>query len=185
MRAVTLRCARIGCPNWAVARVGVDPIALLLVLDDHIEQPGATAILCERHLARLTAPRGWWIDDRRTTTPALFRTADEETATPLAVPAPDIPAEVVAVPKDPQQEPAKAKRTTQARTSAKPRKSATATVVDAVADQTIAGPASAAKPAPQPMFEPGSDSASDSASDVSTGAEPIAGDLDDLADDLF
>ncbi len=48
-------------------------------LDDGAPQTRAGA-LCRRHADSLTAPRGWWLDDRREALPRLFASASDAPA---------------------------------------------------------------------------------------------------------
>ena len=66
-------CQRPGCSHPAVGRIGFDAAAAVLVIDGFIDVSGAVAVLCEVHLERMTAPKGWTIDDQRVGQRSLFR----------------------------------------------------------------------------------------------------------------
>ena len=69
-------CDRPACNESAVATLSyayTERIVWLdhLAVDDH----PASHDLCEGHADRLRVPRGWLLQDRRASLPALFRTA--------------------------------------------------------------------------------------------------------------
>lgn len=64
-------CSRPDCAERGAARALIDPSARLIVIDRHVDQPGA-AILCKEHADRVTVPKGWTLDDRREDNPRLF-----------------------------------------------------------------------------------------------------------------
>ena len=67
------RCDRPGCSELAAIAFGFDPSRLLVWLDNLVDDDRAKAgALCQRHADRLTAPKGWWLDDRRVEVPELF-----------------------------------------------------------------------------------------------------------------
>ena len=64
-------CDRSGCSEPVFLQYGFDPIAAVVWLE---VPPDADASgLCEIHAERLTAPKGWTIDDRRDPSLRLFR----------------------------------------------------------------------------------------------------------------
>jgi hypothetical protein len=65
-------CIRPGCAAPGVVAFGIHPAGQLFWLAT-IEDPEDIHVLCERHSARLTVPRGWLLDDRREEQPRLFQ----------------------------------------------------------------------------------------------------------------
>ena len=65
-------CARPTCNNVATTRFSFDSSERLIILDRRLDEWGGSGVLCEPHADRLTVPRGWGLDDRRTTEPRLF-----------------------------------------------------------------------------------------------------------------
>ncbi|MEC6987828.1 MAG: DUF3499 family protein, partial [Actinomycetota bacterium] len=64
-------CDRPGCPQPMALSYGFDPVGAVVWLD--VPSDSSSAGLCLQHAERLTAPRGWTIDDRRDPTLRLFR----------------------------------------------------------------------------------------------------------------
>jgi hypothetical protein len=64
-------CIRPGCAAPGVVAFGIHPAGQLFWLAP-LEDPDDIHVLCERHSARLTVPRGWVLDDRREDQPRLF-----------------------------------------------------------------------------------------------------------------
>jgi len=84
---VARRCDRPGCSDLAAVAFGFDATRLLVWLDNLVDDDRAKAgALCQRHADRLTAPKGWWLDDRRVEVPDLFHANAPEA--PPAPPAP-------------------------------------------------------------------------------------------------
>jgi hypothetical protein len=68
------------CSEPAAVAYGFDAARLLVWLDALIDDDRARAgALCARHATGLTAPQGWWLDDRRLDTPELFKGPAEAT----------------------------------------------------------------------------------------------------------
>ncbi|MFM8528096.1 MAG: DUF3499 family protein, partial [Ilumatobacteraceae bacterium] len=70
-------CERPGCRREATVMFGFHAERLLVWIDtatpDQVSRARSGA-LCKEHADRLTAPRGWHLDDRRQPVPQLFRT---------------------------------------------------------------------------------------------------------------
>jgi hypothetical protein len=80
-------CERPGCSDVAAMAYGFDVDRLLVWLsprDPDGGDPMRAGSLCKRHADAMVVPRGWTLDDRRDTTPRLFRTvaATEEPTEP-------------------------------------------------------------------------------------------------------
>lgn len=68
------RCDRPACSEPAAVAYGFDATCRQVWLDRLLDEDRArSGALCLRHAQRLTAPRGWWLDDRRVAVPELFR----------------------------------------------------------------------------------------------------------------
>jgi hypothetical protein len=68
------RCDRPACSEPAAVAYGFDAAGRQVWLDRMLDEDRArSGALCLRHAQRLTAPRGWWLDDRRVAVPELFR----------------------------------------------------------------------------------------------------------------
>jgi hypothetical protein len=68
------RCDRPACSEPAAVAYGFDAAGRQVWLDRMLDEDRArSGALCLRHAQRLTAPRGWWLDDRRVAAPELFR----------------------------------------------------------------------------------------------------------------
>jgi hypothetical protein len=75
---VRRQCARPGCSAPATATFTFDTRELTVWLDTPVEGGARAGELCERHVAALTAPQGWRLEDRRG---ARERAAEELEAT--------------------------------------------------------------------------------------------------------
>ncbi len=81
------RCERPSCSAPATVAYGFAADRQLAWLADLGEDRTASGALCEAHAEAMVLPRGWWLDDRRTDEPTLFRarehrpTATERRAT--------------------------------------------------------------------------------------------------------
>ena len=62
---VRRHCARPGCSALAVATFTFDAREQTVWLDVPSDGSARAGELCERHVERLTPPRGWRVDDRR------------------------------------------------------------------------------------------------------------------------
>lgn len=67
------RCERPGCGAPATVAYGFAADRQLAWLADLGEDRSASGALCESHAEAMVLPRGWWLDDRRTDEPTLFR----------------------------------------------------------------------------------------------------------------
>jgi Protein of unknown function (DUF3499) len=67
------RCERPGCSAPATVAYGFAADRQLAWLADLGEDRTASGALCEAHAEAMVLPRGWWLDDRRTDEPTLFR----------------------------------------------------------------------------------------------------------------
>lgn len=67
------RCERPGCGASATVAYGFAADRQLAWLADLGEDRTASGALCEAHAEAMVLPRGWWLDDRRTDEPTLFR----------------------------------------------------------------------------------------------------------------
>ena len=65
-------CQRPACAQPAAGRLGYDADALVITIDRFVDAGGGVALLCETHMARMTAPRGWQLDDQRIAQRSLF-----------------------------------------------------------------------------------------------------------------
>lgn len=63
---------RPGCDRDAAARLTYDTVGCQVWLDDLAEQTGRNQEICSLHAERLTVPRGWALEDRRSEEPPLF-----------------------------------------------------------------------------------------------------------------
>lgn len=63
---------RPGCDRDAAARLTYDTIGCQVWLDDLAERTGRNQEICVLHAERLTVPRGWALEDRRSEEPPLF-----------------------------------------------------------------------------------------------------------------
>lgn len=63
---------RPGCDRVAAARLTYDTIGCQVWLDDLAERTGRNQEICILHAERLTVPRGWALEDRRSDEPPLF-----------------------------------------------------------------------------------------------------------------
>lgn len=75
---MTRLCERPGCSVPAAVAYGMENNRLLVwleVVPDGVT-PIRTGVLCRRHADAMVVPRGWTLDDRRESTPRLFRVAD-------------------------------------------------------------------------------------------------------------
>jgi hypothetical protein len=80
-------CSKPGCGNPGAALLGYDYADRRAVLDDPPEgeiSPHAY-VLCTRCAEKLTAPRGWVLDDHRAAPPLFLDRALEERDEPAAV----------------------------------------------------------------------------------------------------
>jgi hypothetical protein len=77
------------CSEPAAVAYGFDAARLLVWLDALVDDDRARAgALCLRHATGLTAPQGWWLDDRRVEPPELFKgPAEAQPAAAEEVPA--------------------------------------------------------------------------------------------------
>ena len=66
-------CQRPTCSQLAAAQVRFDIATLRVVVEALDDDPRTAAVLCATHAARVTAPRGWTVDDLRVAAPPLFR----------------------------------------------------------------------------------------------------------------
>jgi len=62
---VRKQCARPGCSAAATATFTFDARQQTVWLDAPAEGAARAGELCERHVRSLTAPRGWFVSDRR------------------------------------------------------------------------------------------------------------------------
>lgn len=70
MSAVARLCSRTGCSEGATATLSYDYARSQVWLDPLSPERDPHAYdLCERHAARLSAPQGWQLRDRRATEP--------------------------------------------------------------------------------------------------------------------
>jgi hypothetical protein len=76
-------CIRPGCAAPGVVAFGIHPAGQLFWLAP-LEDPDDIHVLCERHSARLTVPRGWVLDDRREDQPQLFQLRRVQDSDPAA-----------------------------------------------------------------------------------------------------
>lgn len=67
------RCERPSCSAPATVAYGFSSERLLAWLADLGEDRSSAGALCEAHADAMVLPRGWWLDDRRTDEPTLFR----------------------------------------------------------------------------------------------------------------
>ena len=82
------RCDRPACSEPAAVAYGFDAAGRQVWLDRLLDEDRArSGALCLRHAQRLTAPRGWWLDDRRVEVPELFRDGEAPVEPPAAEPA--------------------------------------------------------------------------------------------------
>jgi hypothetical protein len=68
----TQPCARVGCNAPAVASFSFEASTCLVWLDLVSESTPGAGLLCTLHADRLTPPRGWNLQDRRSPTPRLW-----------------------------------------------------------------------------------------------------------------
>lgn len=72
MADVTRQCSKTGCSESATATLSYQYAHAQVWLDPlHHERDPHAYDLCERHAARLTAPQGWRLRDRREATADL------------------------------------------------------------------------------------------------------------------
>jgi hypothetical protein len=77
------RCERPGCSADATVAYGFSTERLLAWLGPLADgDRNATGALCERHADAMVPPRGWWLDDRRTDEPTLFRAREHRSDPP-------------------------------------------------------------------------------------------------------
>ena len=72
--AVSQQCERPGCREAATVAYGMDPVGLRVTMDNY--QPGEgdrLNAICRTHADRMSMPRDWVVDDRRTNNPTLFK----------------------------------------------------------------------------------------------------------------
>jgi len=70
LAAVARHCSRTGCSEAATASLTYDYAHAMAWLDVlHLERDPHAYDLCDRHAARLSAPRGWQLRDRRIVEP--------------------------------------------------------------------------------------------------------------------
>jgi hypothetical protein len=62
---VQRNCARPGCNATATATFTFDARELTVWLDVPVDDGARAGELCERHVKKLTPPKGWYLDDRR------------------------------------------------------------------------------------------------------------------------
>ncbi|MFM7069075.1 MAG: DUF3499 family protein [Actinomycetes bacterium] len=62
-------CMRPGCDRPATTRLSYDADVLAVWLDELNDAPEPVQEVCDFHADRLTAPRGWTIEDRRSPRP--------------------------------------------------------------------------------------------------------------------
>ena len=74
------RCERPGCSAAATVAYGFAADRQLAWLADLDQDRNAAGALCESHAAAMILPRGWWLDDRRTDEPTLFRSPEHRPA---------------------------------------------------------------------------------------------------------
>lgn len=68
------RCARPGCGQPATALLRYDYATATVWLDVVVDDPRATTLgMCAVHADTLRVPLGWTCEDRRDSTPRLFR----------------------------------------------------------------------------------------------------------------
>ena len=74
------RCERPGCSAAATVGYGFAAVRQLAWLSDLNEgaDPHIVGALCERHAVAMQLPKGWWLDDRRTNEPTLFRNPEHK-----------------------------------------------------------------------------------------------------------
>lgn len=156
------RCERPGCSAAATVGYGFAATRQLAWLIDLREgsDPHVAGALCERHAAAMQLPRGWWLDDRRTNEPTLFREAHHRPA--ATAPAGDET--------DPDAEPPRARRRA-------PRRSHELVIGEQLAlDHAVVPPppADEADPAVESAVEPGDEPAAGPAptTDPEPDAEP-------------
>lgn len=78
------RCERPGCSAAAAVAYGFAAPRQLAWLAGLDQDRNAAGALCEAHAGAMVLPRGWWLDDRRTDEPTLFRSPEHRPA--IAVP---------------------------------------------------------------------------------------------------
>ena len=74
------RCERPGCSDAATVAYGFAAARQLAWLADLGDDRNSAGALCEGHAAAMVLPRGWWLDDRRTDEPMLFRAPEHRPA---------------------------------------------------------------------------------------------------------
>ena len=75
------RCERPGCSAPATVAYGFSTERLLAWLAPlAVGDRNAGGALCGRHADAMVPPRGWWLDDRRTDEPTLFRSPEHRPA---------------------------------------------------------------------------------------------------------
>lgn len=75
------RCERPGCSAPATLAYGFSTDRLLAWLAPlAVGDRNAGGALCGRHADAMVPPRGWWLDDRRTDEPTLFRSPEHRPA---------------------------------------------------------------------------------------------------------
>ena len=81
-------CERPGCSEVASIAYGfdVDRLLVWLAVRDPDGDPLRAGSLCRRHADAMVVPLGWTLEDRRDTTPRLFRPTHAEPPEPPAAP---------------------------------------------------------------------------------------------------
>jgi len=77
------RCERPGCSAAATVAYGFAAARQLAWLADLGDDRNSAGALCEAHAAAMVLPRGWWLDDRRTDEPTLFRAPEHRPVAPV------------------------------------------------------------------------------------------------------
>lgn len=124
---------RPGCDRDAAARLTYDTIGCQVWLDDLAERTGRNQEICILHAERLTVPRGWALEDRRSEEPPLF------------VPPPSAP---------PAARPRTEGRAGRRRNSSDSHPAAQTMELFEVLRQELAEAEAAAEPVPEPVAEP-------------------------------